>query len=477
MRPALLVNPNLMRPPVTPVGLDHIGQHLREAGLEAELLDLAFADSPEAAIDVAMRREWLLVAVSVRNVDDSFGASRDFCLARTKALVDRLRAGTDAPVVLGGCGFSIFARAAADFCDVPYAVRGEGEEPLARLARCVAEGREPHAVPGLLVRRDGELVVENPPFRHDLAAMPAWRRDVADNARYLREGGQVGFETKRGCPQQCAYCADPVAKGTRVVARTPEQVADELEGLAARGIDVFHTCDAEFNVPYAHAVAVCEAIAARGLGERIRWYAYAVPELFDDALAAAMRRAGCVGVDFTTDHVDPRMIAALGRHHTADDIRRTAAACHAHGLVFMCDLLLGGPGETRDTIRQVIDLMREIESHRVGTSLGIRLYPGTPLVEALRRQGKLVPDNPSITGLADNPDLLRPVYFREHALGDDVDGYIRTLIDAEPRFLFPTSELSVANYNYNDNSVLCAAIRAGARGAFWDILRRLAQGA
>ena len=33
--------------------------------------------------------------------------------------------------------------------------------------------------------------------------MPVWRRDVVDNPRYVAEGGQVGFETKRGCPRAC----------------------------------------------------------------------------------------------------------------------------------------------------------------------------------------------------------------------------------------------------------------------------------
>jgi len=473
MPPVLLVNPNLMKPPVTPVGLDHIGQHLREAGFEAELLDLAFAPSPEEAIDDAMARDWLLVAVSVRNTDDSFRASRDFCLARTKALIDRIQAATDAPVVLGGCGLSIFARAAMTFCDAPYAVRGEGEEPLAQLARCLADSRSPDEVPGLLIRRDGRLVAENPPFRHDLAAMPPWRRDVVDNHRYLVEGGQVGFETKRGCPKPCTYCAAPVAKGARVVARSPEQVADELEGLLRQGVDVLHTCDAEFNVPYAHALAVCQTLAARGLGERIRWYAYATPEHFDDRLAAAMRRAGCVGVDFTTDHVEPAMLARLGRSHTVDDLRRMADACRAHGLVFMCDLLLGGPGESRETIRATIETMRELGPDRVGTSLGVRLYPGTPLVAWLREQEPLAA-NPSVSGAEGNPHLLRPVYFVEAALGDDIDDYVRSLIGGDERFLFPSGDASAENYNYNDNSVLADAIRRGARGAFWDILRRLA---
>jgi hypothetical protein len=342
-------------------------------------------------------------------------------------------------------------------------------------------------VPGLLIRREGRIVVENPPFRHDLAAMPSWRRDLVDNPRYLAEGGMVGFETQRGCPRACAYCADPIAKGRRLFARTPDQVADELEGLLRQGVDCFHTCDAEFNLLPDRALAVCEAIAARGLGERIRWYAYAVPDGFDDRLAAAMRRAGCVGVDFGADHADDAMLARLGRAHRAEDLRRTAAACHRHGLAFMFDLLLGGPGETRESLRRTIEAMRELNPSRVGTSLGVRLYPGTPLVARLEKRGQesfphVVPSLLTSAGKDgrktpvpfSEESLLRPVYYVEAGLGDDIDDYVRTLIAGDARFLFPSGAESAANYNYNDNSVLCDAIRRGARGAFWHILLQCA---
>jgi hypothetical protein len=29
-----------------------------------------------------------------------------------------------------------------------------------------------------------------------------------DNAAYFRLGGQMGLETKRGCPSRCVFCAD-----------------------------------------------------------------------------------------------------------------------------------------------------------------------------------------------------------------------------------------------------------------------------
>ncbi len=473
MAKILLVNPNLMKPPVTPVALDHLGQYLRGAGFEVEVLDLALEASPKEAIIRTLRDDWLLVAVSVRNVDDSFAASRDFCLERTRNLLELICDLASGPVVLGGCGFSLFPEAALDYCRVELGIVGEGEEPLARLARAVARDEPLPRVPGLIFRREHHTVFANPPFRHDLAALPTWQRDVVDNSRYLAEGGQVGFETKRGCPRACAYCADPVAKGTRQSLRTPRQVADELEGLARRGVDVFHTCDCEFNVPRDHALAICHELIRRRLGERIRWYAYCVPDTYDGELAEAMKRAGCAGIDFGADHADPRMLAALGRSHSPDDLRRVAQLCHYYDIPFMFDLLLGGPGESRQSIERTIEFMRELNPHRVGTSLGVRLYPGTPLVERLRARGPLV-ENTSIFGIEDNDSLLRPAYYIERSLGEDVDQFIRDLIAGDERFFFPTGEEGAENYNYNDNSLLCEAIRKGARGAYWDILRRVA---
>ena len=39
----------------------------------------------------------------------------------------------------------------------------------------------------------------------------------------------------------------------------------------------------------------------------------------------------------------------------------------------------------------------------------------------------------------------------------------------------PIAQVAV-NYNYNDNTTLVNAIRGGYRGAYWDIMRRMAEG-
>lgn len=473
----LLVNPNLMKPPVTPVALDYLAQALEDRGAVVEVLDLAFSTDIEGDVAARLRdAAFALIGVTVRNIDDSYFASQDFCLAKTRAILDAIRSRTDRPMVLGGVGFSVMPVPTLRYCGVDMGIWGEGEEALSMLVQRIAAGQPCDDVPGLIFRSDGS-VRSTPPVSLPLSRMALSRREAVDNLRYYREGGMVGFETKRGCTQVCVYCADPLSKGRHIRMRDPEDVATELEGLVRGGIDHAHTCDSEFNLPEHHAIAVCRAIVRRGLSGRLRWYAYASPVPFSEDLAQWMRRAGCVGVDFGVDHGNEAMLKRLGRHYTPDDIRRTAALCHRYGFAFMFDLLLGGPGETRDTVRDTMDLMKETAPSRVGVSLGVRVYPGTAMGEYVQAVGGHL-DAPGLHGmLVDNDDLLKPVYYLSPSLGEDAAAFVRDLIQGDQRFFFGGAEDVEENYNYNDNSRLVSAIRdRGYRGAFWDILRRLDEG-
>ncbi len=471
----LLVNPNRMKPPVSPVALDHLDQCLREQGFEVRLLDLAFSRDVAGDVRRSLKKQPLLVAITVRNVDDSYFASRDFCLKDTKKIVDLVKKHTDSPIVLGGVGFSIFPLAAARYCGVDFGIRGEGELPLNLLAGKIGRKERWDGVPGLVYRRD-ELYVANSPYRHELRRVSLWQRRLVDNRRYFLEGGMVGFETKRGCFKRCAYCADPLAKGRRVVAKSPKDVARELKGLLDQGVDHFHTCDCEFNVPASHAEEVCGEMIRAGIGDRARWYAYAVPVPFPERLARLMRRAGCVGIDFTVDHVHPRILKTLGKDFTGEDVLATAKLCQKWGFSFMFDLLVGAPGEDRTTVRKLIEAMKRAEPSRVGLSIGVRVYPNTRLALEIAREGLKRP-NPNLYGaVEDNPDLLKPIFYLSSKLGERPHDFIKELIGSDRRFLIGETGDAPENYNYNDNTALVRAIRAGYRGAFWDIMRRVENG-
>ena len=468
-----LVNPNQMKPAVAPIGLDYLAASLKAEGFEVEVLDLCFAEDFRAALDTYFRDHAVdAIGFSIRNTDDCYYTGQDFFLPRYREMIQAIRERTPAPLILGGVGFSLMPKGILRYCGVELGIVGDGEWALPALLRRLERGEGYDDVPGL-ARRTEQGVVVNPPAFLDLDALPSPRRGAIDNYRYLCEGGMGGIETKRGCPQQCIYCADPVAKGRVCRTRSPSKVADEVEHLLELGVDWLHTCDSEFNIPAHHAEAVCEEMIRRGLGEKVRWYAYCAPRPFSRELAGLMRRAGCVGIDFGVDSGDDGMLHRLGRDFTAEDLKEVAHICHQEGITFMYDLLLGGPGETRETVRETIELMRELNPSRVGVAVGVRIYPSTPLARTVRQEG-LGPDNPHLHGrVLGNADFLAPIFYLSADLGPEPLSFIGQLIGDDERFFFGGAEREETDYNYNENELLVEAIQQGYRGAFWDILRRL----
>ncbi|RJP67310.1 MAG: tryptophan 2-C-methyltransferase, partial [Candidatus Abyssobacteria bacterium SURF_17] len=209
-REILLVNSNLMKPPVSPVAVDFLASSLRANGFSVRFLDLAFENDIDSALKQALARSPLFVGISIRNIDDSFFATRDFCLARVRPIVQKVKELTDAPVVLGGVGYSIFPIATLEYCGGNYGIHGDGEGAIVQLASALSKGEAPLETPGLVSRLNGSYV-RNIPAPVDLSSLDLTDRSTVDNLRYLREGGMVGFETKRGCASSCSYCADPLS--------------------------------------------------------------------------------------------------------------------------------------------------------------------------------------------------------------------------------------------------------------------------
>lgn len=475
-----LVNANRMLPPIAPVGLDYVAGAARLAGLDVEILDLCTTDGPEQMLAEHFAiRSPELIGISFRNVDDCFWPGAAWFVPGLIALVETIRRHSDAPIVLGGVGYSIFAKEILDRCGADFGIRGDGELALVTLLNELRGDCRFETVAGLLWRANGEIRANPAAWPSDWSAPTG--RDAIDNGAYFRRGGQVGVETRRGCPRRCLYCADPLAKGAVSRLRNPAEVADEVAALEAQGIDVLHLCDSEFNIPADHARAVCEALIRRRLGERVRWYAYLAVVPFDAGLARSMRRAGCVGINFTGDSASAAMLRAYGQPHDARDLAEAVRLCRAEGIAVMFDLLLGGPGETPETAAQTIEHIRRIGPDCAGAALGIRLYPNTGIAERLAADGRLK-DNPGIRRRYEGPiDLLRPTFFVSPALGKHPARVVRQLIGGDPRFFAPidddplheTAGGTDTDHNYNDNRPLVDAIAAGARGAYWDILRKL----
>ena len=289
-----------MAPLIGPIGIDYVAASAEKAGIDVEVVDLGLADQPEKVLkDYFSTREPELVGLSFRNADDCFWPSADWFVPGLKDTITTIRSMVDAPIIIGGVGFSILARSILEYTGADFGISGDGETAITSLIRQLRDTRKFEDVPGL-IWKENNRIHSNPPSWPDSISLGS-ARNFVDNQSYYKKGGQCGLETKRGCNRDCIYCADPLAKGDRLRLRNPFEVADEVQSLLSQGIDVLHLCDSEFNVPRSHAYAVCKELNSRSLGDKIRWYAYLSPLPFDADLAKAMARAGCVGINFTGD--------------------------------------------------------------------------------------------------------------------------------------------------------------------------------
>lgn len=467
-----LVNTNQVKPAIAPIAFDYLHTPLVHAGYRAELLDLCFTGNVEEKIREYCRLNrpnfW---GVTLRNTDDVYFSSGYSFLAKIKKIINLLRKYADVPVIIGGVGFSVMPEKILRYMNADYGVVCEGEVALPALLKSFDGIGHIQDIPGL-VYWVGQDIVRNK-IEHNqyvnLEKVNSHTRALVANEHYFKVGGQLGIETKRGCNRRCIYCVEPKVKGQRVRLRDPRHIVDEMQALVNRGLDVFHINDSEFNLSIRHPLSLCEEIRRRGLQKQMSWYAYGMPAPFPDHLAKAMRDAGCVGMNFGVDTASEKMLRILRRTFNRDDIGQAVKTAKRHNLEHIIELLFGAPGETRETIRETIEFIKQINPDRVSVTVGLRVFPGTELESMVRREG-IHSGNKNLYGqIENNDDLIHPLFYLPAELGPDPMVYIAELIGDDSRFFGVNTE----HFNYNANDALVDAIRQGERGAYWSILARI----
>lgn len=437
--------------PVEPIGLAYVAASLTEAGHAVKALDLCFEEDGPGAASKAVD-EWRpgLVGISLRNTDNLTWPKGLSYLPPVKGLVAAIKGRTGAPIVIGGSGFSLFPRETLDYLGLDYGIAGEGEAGMAELARLVESGGAISGVPGLVTRSPyGRCATREAASFGSI--YPA--RDLIDGARYTEAGGMANVQTKRGCPFECVYCTYPVLEGKKLRLREPRDVGEEIERLwKGRGADYFFFVDDIFNVPASHAIAICEELIRRSL--KVRWACFCTPRGITKELLHAMKSAGCAGIEFGTDGGTDATLEAMGKGFTAADVERAQALCHEAGVEAAHYLILGGPGETRQTLRETYGFMESIRPRAVIAMLGVRIYPGTGLETIAAREGVIRPGE----------NLLEPRFYISGDVRDilleDVGAYART----RPNWVVPGLEIR------SGARLAKALAQMGKRGVMWDML-------
>jgi radical SAM superfamily enzyme YgiQ (UPF0313 family) len=160
-------------------------------------------------------------------------------------------------------------------------------------------------------------------------------------------------------------------------------------------------------------------------GLQARWRCILHPARTDPELVETMARAGCVQVALGFESGSEPMLRWMNKHFTLDDVRRTRALLREHGVRCMGFLLLGGPGETRDSVEESLRFAEALDLDLVRVTTGIRIYPGTPLAEQAVAEGVIEADD----------DLLRPRFYLSPAVADWLPGVVKGWVEARPNWI------------------------------------------
>ena len=415
---------------VAPLGSLCIVAAARAAGHAVEFLDLGLVALPPRALRRALATGApQVVALSIRNLDNCFMLAPRSYTDEVRRWTDTVRQSFTGPLILGGGGFSVSPRGWLRQVAADAGVVGEGERVFIELLRRLEAQRALDGMPGVITAnssKPGLAYAPAEPIR-ELSELAPPAHELCRYPKYLRRGGSVSVQTKRGCPFGCIYCMYPQLEGRRYRLRPPEAVADEIQTVVNRSESRhFFFVDSVFNDPRAHALAVCTTLSRRRLP--VRWMAYCNPVGFDAELARAMAQAGCEGLEFGLDAVTPKMLAALRKPFGQEEIRAALQAAHAAQLPFAVHLLFGGPGETWPDVEEAQAFLNSCApANSVFASFGIRVYEGTAMEEIARGEGALRPEQ----------DLFEPAYYLSPALAEGAEQRLDRIARRRPEWTSP----------------------------------------
>ena len=128
----------------------------------------------------------------------------------------------------------------------------------------------------------------------------------------------------------------------------------------------------------------------------------------DNISVELLQKGGCAKLEFGTETGSPRMIAAIGKRHTADEVVEITRRALEHGIETMHNIIFGFVGETADDRRRSIDLIERLHAlDPARVTFAVRMFqptPGTPMGEAALEH---IPDFPRTL---DEVLAYRPLY-------------------------------------------------------------------
>jgi len=388
----LLVNPNTMKnPPVVPIGLEYLVTALKKHEYEVDLLDLCFESFPTKKLTETLQNTFYdIIGITIRNIDSVMYFNHEFFLADIKEIVQCAKH-MKKTVVLGGSGFSAMPIEVLEYLKADYGIVGSGEIMFPLFLDLWKSGKINERIfNGQQYGPDKDLIHK--------------RGSKVDYMRYLSAGGIGGFETHRGCSNQCPYC---VEANTRVWYKNIPNVIEELRYLVNQGFDHFNLCDCEFNNSLNYSIEFCKALVEANIP--LKWSLYMKPTPYSEELYEYLQKSNVYLITITVDS-DER-IQKLN-NYCYEDLAQIIHYCKKYRIALAIELFTGYPYESIESTKTAIQFFKKNQPTTVGVSFYYRIYSNTPIAELIKKDSNLQIKLPK--PFSKDETFLEPIFYHQY---------------------------------------------------------------
>lgn len=282
-----------------------------------------------------------------------------------------------------------------DFHDlIDVIVLGEGEHTIVELTQAIQQGRPYQSLAGIAYY-DGSQVVktERRPIEPDINQFPF--PILPDSEDWSAGEVPLFIASSRGCYGHCSFCRSSYF-GERWRARTPDNVVDEIEAAARRGVKMFEFVDDNFMGPGAsgkrRAVEFAEELQRRNI--HIQFHISCRVNDVDEPTLRLLKETGLVSLSLGVESGVQRMLDTFNKNITVQQSLNALDIIERLELSVQVYIIFFDPYMTLPEVAENVQFLKDIRPLDCVRFEGIifrKIIPiqGTDLFEQIRADGLL----------------------------------------------------------------------------------------
>ncbi|MBN1793920.1 MAG: cobalamin-dependent protein [Candidatus Omnitrophica bacterium] len=343
-----------------PLGLCYLAAMARRGGYSVSILDapaLGFSLDETITAVLAASPRYVGITATVIAID------------RAGSLAGALKGRMPGvPVILGGPQVTADPRGVLEgYPGIDIGVFGEGEETLIELLGALRHRRELSAVPGLILRQDGDIILTGAREyikNLDALPMPAWDLLPQPLGNYYepavfttKQTPSFSLVTSRGCYGTCIFC-DKAVFGSKCRWHSAQSVLAMMRDLHdTYGIREFAIADDLFVMFKERVFELCRLIRESGM--KVSWSCNARADFVTEEMLVAMRQSGCWQIAYGIESASEEILRNIRKGMDLKKAKETIRLTRRHGIRVRGYFMFGSPGETVQTMKQTIAFVKD----------------------------------------------------------------------------------------------------------------------